>query len=424
MRLPERDEDLDPRAERELDALERARAGEPVDPDLADWAELAALVVAERPEPSEEWSAEVDERVASRFGRGGSEGGSAGTLLARLRALPPRRIAAPIGALATLVVIAVVATSTLDGGSGDPGIGSADSGGASGGSAQSRSIAPASGKEVAPGRAAGDAASPAPGKGDRAAAPAAQQALDAAGSGDSLSPGAGQGKIAPGTRKRQIDRDVTLALTTPPEDVRDTADEAIAITRDLSGVVASSQVSRAGKRARATLQLTIPSRNLDTALDRLTALANVRALNEATTDVARPFVSAQNRLADARAERAKLLQALGNASTDAEAKSLRLQIKDARKVISRAEARFERVARRARLSDVSLTIAGDREPAAADGGRTLGGWLDDAGSVLRDMAGVLLISAAVLVPLAILAALAWFALSGLRRWRREQALDA
>ena len=51
MRLREREMPLDPEVERELEAIDRALAGEPVDPDLEVLAELARELRDERPEP-------------------------------------------------------------------------------------------------------------------------------------------------------------------------------------------------------------------------------------------------------------------------------------------------------------------------------------------------------------------------------------
>ena len=62
--------------------------------------------------------------------------------------------------------------------------------------------------------------------------------------------------------------------------------------------------------------------------------------------------------------------------------------------------------------------------ATADaGGWSLGDAVDDAGKVLSVTAGVLLVSAAVLGPLAILAALIWLGTRAAARLRRERALD-
>ncbi len=386
-----------PRAERELDAVDRALEGLPVDPDLTDLADLTALLADERPEPDPGWSAELDERVAARF-RGDA---SSRSLRERLASLRPMQILAPAGALATAAVIVVVGVASLSDGTSDlqP---------TSGGALES-ARAPGARRARIRRRVGHAAESVAPSRARPASTPAS--------GGGYVAP---EGEIAPGTEKRQVERDVSLALSTRPEDVREVSDEAIAITRSLGGIVASSQVSESGDEARATLQLTIPTRNLDAAIDRLTDLANVKSLDESSLDITKPFVSAQDRLRDAEAERRSLLDALANAATDAEAEALRLQIADARREISRAEAAFENIARRARLSDVSLTIAGDPN---VDEDRTIGDWFDDAVSVLRDVAGVLLISAAILVPLGILVAIGWLAVSRLRRRRRERALD-
>ena len=58
-----------------------------------------------------------------------------------------------------------------------------------------------------------------------------------------------------------------------------------------------------------------------------------------------------------------------------------------------------------------------------DGGWSLGDAADDALSVLKAVAGVLLISAAVLAPLALLAAAVTAIALAVRRRRRERALD-
>ena len=417
MRLRDRDrndEGLDPQAERELDAIERALAGTEVEADLADWAELAEMLSNERPEPDQEWAAELDEAAEHRFShRPGEGGGSSWTGLAtRLGDLFPRRITPVFATVATLAVVGVVAATTLSGGEGDQTDAVSDSPSADvlETTTEEPSIAESSGGELA---------EPVAPEGDLATPP-----TDIGRSG-SYSIGAGQGPISPGTENRKVDRDVSLALTAPPEDVNDVSDEAISITRDLDGIVASSNVSTAGNDASASLQLVIPTRNLDEAIDRLTEIGDVKSLNEGTVDITHFYVSAKDRLDDAEAERRKLLEALGNASTDAEAEALRLQIADARRDIARAHAQFDRISRRAQLSEVSLTIEGDRNASSKDDdeGRTFGDWLDDTVSVLRDVAGVLLVSAAILIPAAILLTIAWLVIRAILRRRRERALD-
>ena len=415
MRLRDRnrhDDRLDPQAERELDAIDRALAGEDVDPELADWSELAELLRDERTDPDQEWAAELDEAAEHRFShRHGEESGSSwGQFAARIGDVLPRRLTPAVAGLATFAVVAVVAATTLNGG--DEETASLD--------AQSAPLEATTTEK--PGAAQGSA--------DESAAPVTPEGGVATPPTDigraAGGFGAGQGAISPGTENRKVDRDVTLALTAPPEDVNDVSDEAISITRDLDGIVASSNVTTAGKDASATLALVIPTRNLDTAVDRLTEIGDVKSLSENSIDITHPYVSAQDRLEDAEAERRELLEALGNAGTNAEAEALRKQIADARREIARAQARFDKISRRAQLSEVSLTIEGDRNASSADddeGGRTIGDWLDDTVSVLRDVAGVLLVSAAILIPAAILLTIAWLVIRAVLRRRRERALS-
>src|SRR5262245_946626 len=78
-------------------------------------AELETLVREERPSIDEEFAAMLDERAASGFPRAKGRSPFAG-LVDRMRTVPPRRILAPAGAVATLLVVVGVSISTLGGG--------------------------------------------------------------------------------------------------------------------------------------------------------------------------------------------------------------------------------------------------------------------------------------------------------------------
>ena len=123
---------------------------------------------------------------------------------------------------------------------------------------------------------------------------------------------------------------------------------------------------------------------------------------------------------EAEARRRELLKALGNATTESEADALEAKIADARREIARAEAAYERVTGKARLSELAVSVASNPD---ASTHRSLGDWLDDALDVLRTLAGVLLVSLAVLVPLGLIAALVAWVVARFRRRRRERALD-
>jgi hypothetical protein len=229
-------------------------------------------------------------------------------------------------------------------------------------------------------------------------------------------------KVAPGRDKRQQDRSAYLQLKTDTKKVREVSDEAIQITESAGGIVTNSQLSEEGNTATASLDLSIPTRSLDGTLDQLTDLATVGSYNESSVDITQPFVSAKDELADAKAKREKLLEALANAQTETEAAAIQQQIDDARDDIARAEAAFSKVARKARMSQVSLRIEGTPN-GDDDGSWSLGDAADDALDALKTVAGVMLVGAAIVIPVLALAALiAWLTLAGRRR-SREKALD-
>ena len=71
------------------------------------------------------------------------------------------------------------------------------------------------------------------------------------------------------------------------------------------------------------LQLAIPTRALDTTLDQLSDLGDVKSLSEGTLDITRPFVDAKDRLAGLRAERESLYAQIKAADTQEELDQLR-----------------------------------------------------------------------------------------------------
>jgi hypothetical protein len=222
--------------------------------------------------------------------------------------------------------------------------------------------------------------------------------------------------LAPRREQRVQDRNAALTLGPAPEGVAAVTDEAISITEDVGGIVVSSRLTERDGQARADLQLSIPAPELDRALDRLTDLAEVTFFSEGAEDITAPFVSARERLADARQERARLLDALGEAGDGAEAESLRKQLRDARQRIARARAGFERIERQARFAAVGVSVEGRDD---AGGGWSLGDAADDALAALERLAGIALVAAAILLPLGLALGL----LVALRRRSRDRALD-
>src|SRR3954462_6931904 len=94
---------------RELTALDDALAGRPVDPDLAELAELAVALRDERPVPGPAFARSLDARAARGFRRAGSEG-------ALRRGIKRPRVTLPaLGLAAAAALLVVVAVSVPKG---------------------------------------------------------------------------------------------------------------------------------------------------------------------------------------------------------------------------------------------------------------------------------------------------------------------
>jgi hypothetical protein len=398
------DETLTPEMLRELGALDAALAGEPVQPDLTDLAELTALLREERPDPDPTFVRALDDRVTRGFPRraqGRAVPAPHGA--ARLRAWLSGALRSPValGSAATIVLAAVVVGLT------QVPHGTDDSGGGGGASQVARTDRQAAGAESSAG------------------------AKDSAGSGEAASgvapapaPRAGAGSPRSDSRgQRFVERSAELTLGARPHDLDDVADGVVRVTDSVGGFVGSSSVT-SGQEA--TFELRIPSAQLQRALRDLSRLAHVRERTQSTEDITSSVVSARDRLQDARAERASLLRRLARATTDDRARELRSRLRIVSHQIAMAKTQLSRVENRARYANVSVQVVADRSAGPADDGGawTPGDALRDAGRILEVAAGVAVVAGAAMLPLALVAALAWLAGRRAVRRRREAALDA
>jgi hypothetical protein len=224
---------------------------------------------------------------------------------------------------------------------------------------------------------------------------------------------------------RKVQRSATLSLQAPFAKVGATSDAVIRTVDRFGGIVASSSINDAAKGGEASFDLRIPTARLDDALAALSKLGHVADRTQDLQDITSSFTSAQDRLADARAERRGLLRALGRATTRAQIDSLRARLRESRGRIARLEGELRSLRRRADLSVVALTITGvaDGAGAATGGNWSPGDAAGDALRVLEVMAGVTLIALAIAVPLGLLGVAIVLAARGARRRGRERALD-
>jgi hypothetical protein len=426
MKLREREMPLDPEVERELEAIDRGLAGQPVDPDLESLAELARVLSDERADAEPGFAADLDQRVADGFPRPDQLAGSQrlAELRRRLAAVPPRRILAPAGAAATVLVVAGVAISQS---------GEIRGGGGGGSESFSPPVAPAGNQEAPAGNA--EPSGPSPNRD--------VDALDAGGASGAFrsterqpfrlaSPdfsGNSAENVPPSQRK--IARRVNMALSTSPERFRSAADGVLDVVRDHRGYVLRSSVSGGDPDAarsrlgHASFRLRIPARELSAALGDLSDLGHVVSRTDGRVDITSRFVSAQKRIAALEETRQNLLRELAEAVTLTEQESIRRRLQIVEAQLRAAEDELGDAQRRVQLVPVQVTIDADRALAGGGdgGGWSLGDAVGDAGKVLSVTAGVLLVSAAVLGPLAILALMIWLATRAVAHLRRERALD-
>jgi len=235
----------------------------------------------------------------------------------------------------------------------------------------------------------------------------------------SNAPASGGPAAAPG-RVQQLAASITLAAT--PSAVQETADRVSRLAVSDGGFVQSShvQVQQPGA-SEANLDLSLPSAKLSGALASLGQLAPVRAESQSLQDITNTYDAARQRLSDVTAERQALLRALSRATSEGQIDSLRERISQNRGAIAQARSALQTVSQHASTAEVEVTVTGDAHTASE--GLTLHRGLHDAVRVLVVTLVILLIAAAILVPLALLLAALATARRMWLRYQRERALD-
>ncbi len=424
MRLREREMPLDSEIERELEALDRALAGAPVDRDLEGIAELARELRAERPQPSAEAEEALDGLAAGGFSprpsdRLGRASRRASDAINGLRARGARRLIPALGAATVFLVAAGVgisASGLFDGGQGGVAPQSAQNSKAElAGKAQSIKPSATTDSATAPSVSAGGA-------------PPATDQFRA-----KLPPASGaRSGLALGTvsnSDRAVARNVDLELSTAPDDFRDAADGVLDVVRDHRGFVLSSHVSggdpgvKGAERGHASFELRIPAGELSAAMGDLSDLGHVVSRTDGTLDITKRFVSARQRIDALTAARDRLLRELGEAATIQEQRSIRARLRIVERRLAAAHHDLARAQQRVHLVPVSVGITAD-EHSASGGAWTIGDAFHDAGRVLTVTAGAALVGAAALLPFALLAVLVAVGWRGWLRRQRSRALDA
>lgn len=240
---------------------------------------------------------------------------------------------------------------------------------------------------------------------------------------ESSSSAAGSAGEAPGEVSGRLQQlGASLTLSAGNEGVQRVADRVGRATVAAGGFVQSSRVqTQNGSPGEASMTLVLPSAKLQGTLARLERIAAVRGESQSLQDITSEYDAAGARLSAAKAERAALLRALANATTAAAVESLHARLAEASREISAAERQQASVSHRASQAQVEVTVLG---PVHHGGGSTLSQGLHDAGKVLTVSLAVLVVAAAVLVPLGLLLAVAMVGGRWWRRQRRERVLGS
>jgi Domain of unknown function (DUF4349) len=386
--------------------LEAALSGESTGREAESWRELRADVRALAPPMSAEVERELWDRIQARSE---TERESlhprpmAHAALARLRGRPGpgarRRLIALAGACAVIAVIALAITA--------PRHSAETSSSSSAVSSRAGELAPAAG----PAKATEHARA---GSSDSSAAAAVTEAESSQVTpfAKNLGPQAG----------RVQQRGASITLAPKPAAVQSVADRVAQLAARDGGFVQSSHVSlQHGASGEASLQLSLPSARLSTALAELARLAPARAETQALQDITDEYDADRAKLTDAVAERQALLRALAKASAQGEIESLHARLELAAAAIVHARGVYQAISRRSSNSAVEVTVLGDAH--ASESSSTVSKGLHDAADVLKVALAVLLVALAVLVPLAILLALLAVGRRATRRRLRERALS-
>jgi hypothetical protein len=239
--------------------------------------------------------------------------------------------------------------------------------------------------------------------------------------------------------QRKVASTADLTLSTDPGKVRDVAGQVTEVVRRYNGLVISSQIT-SGKGGSpqpiplqetvpvnpslgAEFQLRIPAAKLEPALDDLSGLGLVVSRTEGNQDITRRFNSARERIASLTSERDVLIAQLAKATTPEAVHAIKHRLAIVRHELSGAQGRLGQLHERVAMVPVHLSVEARGGASGGGGGFGLDDAVHDAGRVLTVAAGVLLISLAVLVPLTLIAMVAWLVFRSVNRWRRERALS-
>lgn len=404
-------------AQRELEAVDAALAGNPVAAEHDSLARFARELRATRPLADEQFLATLDARAGEGFEGGAADRAHRPPVASRLRLRERGRTvrgrvrlgrlgARPaLGvALVGILALAVALPFALQGGR----QGGIKTHSLSAGRAES----PTNEAQIAPAERA-----------ERGAEAEARARVDKLGTSGASAAGS---VLAPAPSAaapaRQVERTATLDVGVAPGAVDSKAHQAFTLVSSYGGYVRTSNVSAGSGQGGASFDIRVPTTNLSAMIGQLAGLGHVRAENNTTNDVTEQFDSLQHSLGDLRAERASLLKQIAQASESAKAEELKARLRNVEAALGHDEGSLRALKNRVDYTPLALTLTPEAGPASRSNGElTPGSAAHDAGRILEAALAVLVIAAAALLPLGALALAARVILGAGRRRLREHA---
>ncbi|MGH3030642.1 MAG: DUF4349 domain-containing protein [Gaiellaceae bacterium] len=220
-------------------------------------------------------------------------------------------------------------------------------------------------------------------------------------------------------RARDVDMSIELRLR-DADDLSDAASEAMRVTRELGGYVASSDLGTRGAEGQAKLALRVPVGRLEDAVFRLSQLGTITEQQVAIEDLQGRLDSRSRRIEGLRREIriAELRLASGTLDAD-ERLRLEIRLERLRDSLDRLRGERRRLRREAATAELTLTLHTREAPAAAEDESGVGAAARDGLDFLARAGTVALFAGIVLSPLLLLAAVVLLALRG--RSRRIEA---
>ncbi|KUG03290.1 putative lipoprotein [hydrocarbon metagenome] len=217
-------------------------------------------------------------------------------------------------------------------------------------------------------------------------------------------------------QERKVIQNAVMALVV--RDVSQIMDDIITIGQDNQGYTVSSNLSRGDDWVRGEVNLKVPSARLNSVMDEIAALGEIKDKNISTQDVSEEYYDSQARLTVLKKKEERLLALIDQAKTIEEIISVENELTRARSDIEVLQGRLNYLENSTSYSSISVslsqTTAEKLEVPEGILGKAVQGFIDSANGVASFLSGFFIFLIA-FIPWAILITLVILVLRALKR---------